>query len=62
MIIVDVFMVLGVHCYVAKEFCLFNFLQLLILNIFFFSKASERGGHPESATYSIILLLKLKIC
>ena len=48
----------------CKGICLqhVQFLQLLILNIFFFSKASKRGGHPESATYSIILLLKLKIC
>ena len=46
----------------CKGICLFIFLQLLIFNNFFFSKASERGGHPESATYSIILLLKLKIC
>ena len=46
----------------CKGICLFNFLQVLIFNIFFISKASERGGHPESATYSIILLLKLKIC
>ena len=62
MIIVDVIMVVGVHCYVAKNCVCSRLNTTSDFNNFFFSKASGRVASPESATYLIILLLKLKFC